>query len=101
MTRDLPVLAAGGSAARSSALNRRVLIGVIIAAVLLGPARHLLQRPLTGVAAFHLAATVGPTALVLWRFSPSDNVPEATPWAVVGARNRAEAVAVALRKGWL
>jgi uncharacterized membrane protein len=67
MTRDLPVVAADRDGARSSALNRRVLIGVIIAAVLLGPTLHLVQRPLTVVAAFHLAATVCLTALVAQR----------------------------------
>ncbi len=42
-------------------------MGVIIAAVLLGPTLHLVQRPLTVVAAFQLAATVCLTALVAHR----------------------------------
>jgi two-component system, NarL family, sensor histidine kinase DesK len=84
MTRDLPVAADGGGA-RSSAFYRRAVIGVVIAAALLGPAVHLLQRPLTGVAAFQLAAAVILTALVLWRFRPGDSVPGVMPWPVVGA----------------
>jgi hypothetical protein len=49
MTRDPPDAAGadGADGARSSAQYRRVLIAVIIAAVLLGPTLHLLQRPLT------------------------------------------------------
>lgn len=102
MTRDLPVLAADAEEARSSGRYRRLLISVIIAAVLLGPAPHLLQGSLTGRAVFQLAGAVALTGLVLWSIHAGDGIPEVAPWPLVAViLALAIALYVAGGQGWL
>ncbi|MGO8959365.1 MAG: hypothetical protein ACLQFR_18650 [Streptosporangiaceae bacterium] len=52
--------------------------------MLVGPPAHLLNRPLTGLAAFQVAGAVMLTGLVLWRIGPGDNLPLVASWLLVG-----------------
>ncbi len=102
MTRDLPARAAGIDQTRSADRFRRALISIIIAAVLLSPALHLLQEPLTGLAVFQPVGAVILTGLVLWRISCGDSVPEVKSSGLAGL---IVALAIALYaaggQGWL
>lgn len=63
---------AGDPDGLQSPAYRRPLVNLVIAAVLLSPAFHLLFQPVTGVTVFLIAASVTLTILVLWLVGLSD-----------------------------
>jgi two-component system, NarL family, sensor histidine kinase DesK len=60
--------------------SRRLILIVVIAVIVVGPAVHLLHRPISGAAWFQVAAVVPFTCLAVWRLLGPNNEAR-TPWA--------------------
>lgn len=82
MSRELAGSADGADAARSL---RRGVLAIILAAILLGPAIHLLSKPLSAAGWFLVPGAVVMTCLVGWQLRTIDTDVQPTPWLQLSA----------------